>query len=104
MRHSRVMHRMLIDNLDQFARSLLSTHTTRHNHRVKRAKIKSQAKPLTSENNSAETLDDIEGAEEDGEQITEGGMGKPVRKPTTKYAVFWRHRDDINWESDEEFT
>ncbi|KAJ7831995.1 hypothetical protein B0H13DRAFT_1915183 [Mycena leptocephala] len=33
---------------------------------------------------------------------TEGKTGKWVRRPTTQYAGFWRHRDDINWESDEE--
>jgi hypothetical protein len=44
--------------------------------------------PLTSENNNAEALDDVDAAEDDDEQVTEERMGKQVRRPTTRYAGF----------------
>jgi len=62
--------------------------------RVKQATMQStmNLEPVTFENNSSETLDDVEVAEDGGEQTTEKTVGKRVRKPTTRYEGFWRHR------------
>ncbi|KAF7349508.1 hypothetical protein MSAN_01741200 [Mycena sanguinolenta] len=76
--------------------------------RVKRATMESAMEPLTSENNRAETLDDVEeddvDVDDNDEPISAEVPGKRTRKPTTRYAGFWRHRDDVHWESDEEFS
>jgi hypothetical protein len=75
--------------------------------RVKRATMQSAVGPLTSENNRAETLDDVEAdevGEDNRQQTVESELGKRRRRPTTRYEGFWRHRDDVNWESDEEFS
>jgi hypothetical protein len=62
--------------------------------RVKQATMQStmNLEPVTFENNSAETLADVEVADDGGEQATEKTVGKRVRKPTTRYEGFWRHR------------
>jgi hypothetical protein len=57
------------------------------------------SEPLSSENDSAKTLDDVEVAEDSGDQTTEKMGGKRVRKPTARYEGFWRHRNDVSWES-----
>jgi hypothetical protein len=44
------------------------------------------SEPLSSENNSAETLNDVEVTEDSGDQKTEKMVGKWVRKPT-KYKI-----------------
>jgi hypothetical protein len=59
------------------------------------------SEPLSSENNSAETFDDVEVG---GVQTTEKTVGKRVRKPTTRYEGFWRHRDNVSWDSDKDFS
>ena len=51
----------------------------------------------------AEALD-VDVAEDDSEKTKEQVAGKWARKPTTRYQDFWCYRDDVNWESDEDFS
>jgi hypothetical protein len=54
------------------------------------------SEPLSSEDNSAGTLGDVEITEDSGDQTTETKVWKRVRKPTTGYDGFWHHRDDVS--------
>jgi hypothetical protein len=56
------------------------------------------SEPLSSENNSTETLDDVEVTEDSSDQTTEKTVGKRGRKPTTRYESSWCHRDDVSGE------
>ncbi|KAJ7209057.1 hypothetical protein C8J57DRAFT_1257707 [Mycena rebaudengoi] len=73
------MFTSLLDNDELLDRCEISSR------RVKQAMMQSamNSEPLSSENNSAETLDDVEVAEDSGDQTTEKTVGKRVRKPTT---------------------
>ncbi|KAJ6574268.1 hypothetical protein B0H19DRAFT_1063250 [Mycena capillaripes] len=55
--------------------------------------VPSHREPLTSENNDAESLDDIEPMETWAKNVMEG---KRRRKPTTRYQGIWQHRDDVH--------
>ncbi|KAJ7813672.1 hypothetical protein B0H14DRAFT_2604684 [Mycena olivaceomarginata] len=56
--------------------------------RVKQATMQSAMEPLSSENNSAETLDDVEVAQDSGDQTTEKTVGKWVRNG--RFRAFFR--------------
>jgi hypothetical protein len=92
------MSNSLLDNDELLDRCEISSR------RVKQAMMQSAMEPLSSENNSAETLDDVEVAQDSGDQTTEKTVGKGVRKLTTRYEGFWCHRDNVSWESDEDFS